>query len=118
MLNTWHPVFIFWGPDLICLYNDAYAASLGPEKHPFVLGKPASVAWPEAYPIVEPELKQVMAGGEATWQENNLVPIHRNGRIEEVYWTYSYGPIHDTDAPNGVGGVLTFISETPEPWQS
>jgi len=118
MLNTRRPVFIFLGPDLICLYNDAYAASLGPEKHPFVLGKPASVAWPEAYPIVEPELKQVMAGGEATWQENNLVPIHPNGRIEEVYWTYSYGPIHDTDALNGVGGVLTFISETPEPWQS
>jgi PAS domain S-box-containing protein len=112
MLTTRHPVFIFWGPELICLYNDAYAASMGPEKHPAILGMPASQAWPEAYPVVEPELKQVMAGGEATWKENNLVPIHRNGRIEEVYWTYSYGPIHDADAPNGVGGVLTFITET------
>ncbi|MFC1458455.1 PAS domain S-box protein [Microvirga arabica] len=112
MLTTRHPVFIFWGPEFVCLYNDAYAASLGPEKHPFVLGRPAPEAWPEAYPIVEPELKQVMAGGEATWQENNLVPIHRNGRIEEVYWTYSYGPIHEADAPHGVGGVLTFITET------
>ena len=53
-----------------------------------------------------------MAGGEATWQEDNLVPIHRNGRIEEVYWTYSYGPIHDVDAPHGVGGVLALITET------
>ena len=112
MLATRHPVFIFWGPELVCLYNDAYAASLGPEKHPFVLGRPAQVAWPEAYPIVEPELKQVMAGGEATWQENSLVPIRRNGRIEEVYWTYSYGPIHDADAPDGVGGVLALITET------
>jgi PAS domain S-box-containing protein len=112
MLATRHPVFIFWGPDLVCLYNDAYAASLGPEKHPFVLGRPASGAWPEAYPIVETELKQVMGGGEATWQENTLVPIRRNGRIEEVYWTYSYGPIHDADAPNGVGGILALITET------
>ena len=112
MLTTRHPVFIFWGPELVCLYNDAYAASLGPEKHPFVLGRPAPEAWPEAYPVVEPELKQVMAGGEATWQENALVPIHRNGRIEEVFWTYSYGPIHDADAPNGVGGVLALITET------
>jgi PAS domain S-box-containing protein len=112
MLTTRHPVFIFWGPELVCLYNDAYAASLGPEKHPFVLGRPAQEAWPEAYPIVEPELKQVMAGDEATWQENTLVPIHRNGRIEEVYWTYSYGPIHDADAPHGVGGVLALITET------
>jgi PAS domain S-box-containing protein len=112
MLTTRHPVFIFWGPELFCLYNDAYAASLGPEKHPFVLGRSAPEAWPEAYPLVEPELKQVMAGGEATWQESTLVPIRRNGRIEQVYWTYSHGPIHDADAPNGVGGVLTFITET------
>ncbi|MFC1456576.1 sensor histidine kinase [Microvirga arabica] len=112
MLTTRHPVFILWGPELICLYNDAYAASLGPEKHPFTLGTPAPIAWPEAYPIVEPELKQVMAGGEATWQEDYLVPIHRYGRMEEVYWTYSYGPIHNASAPNGVGGVLALIKET------
>jgi PAS domain S-box-containing protein len=112
MLTTRHPVFIFWGSELVCLYNDAYAASLGPEKHPSILGQPAVEAWPEAYPVVEPELKQVMAGGEATWQENTLVPIRRKGRIEEVYWTYSYGPIHDADAPNGVGGVLALITET------
>jgi PAS domain S-box-containing protein len=112
MLTTRHPVFIFWGPELIGLYNDAYAASLGLEKHPFILGKPAPEAWPEAYPIVEPELKQVMAGGEATWQENTLVPVRRNGRVEEVYWTYSYGPIHDAEAPNGVAGVLALITET------
>ncbi|HZH29118.1 MAG TPA: PAS domain-containing protein [Azospirillaceae bacterium] len=112
MLTTRHPVFIFWGPESICLYNDAYARSLGPEKHPSILGMGAREAWPEAYPLVEAELKQVMAGGEATWQENRLVPINRHGRIDEVYWTYSYGPIHDADAPNGVGGVLALITET------
>jgi len=114
MLTTRHPVFIFWGPELICLYNDGYAASLGPEKHPGILGMPAPQAWPEAYPIVAPELQQVMSGGGATWRENNLVPIHRHGRIEEVYWTYSYGPIPDAGAPNGVGGVLTLITETTQ----
>ncbi|HYF55481.1 MAG TPA: hybrid sensor histidine kinase/response regulator, partial [Salinarimonas sp.] len=41
MAATRHPVFIFWGPELACLYNDAYAASLGPEKHPAILGLPA-----------------------------------------------------------------------------
>src|SRR5690606_29802725 len=38
MLTTQHPVFIFWGPQLICFYNDAYCRSLGPEKHPGILG--------------------------------------------------------------------------------
>jgi hypothetical protein len=36
--TTRHPVFLFWGPELVCLYNDAYAASLGPEKHPAISG--------------------------------------------------------------------------------
>jgi PAS domain S-box-containing protein len=114
MLSTRHPVFVFWGPELICLYNDAYAASLGPEKHPSILGMPASAAWPEALPIIGPELGQVMAGGEATWQENRLVPINRHGRMEEVYWTYSFAPIHDAEAPNGVGGVLALVTETTQ----
>jgi hypothetical protein len=47
-----------------------------------------------------------MAGGGATWHENQLVPITRGGVREDVYWTYSYGPIDDEQAPHGVGGVL------------
>lgn len=52
--------------------------------------------------------------GWTTWHENHLVPIIRNGKLEEVYWTYSYGPIEDESAPNGVGGVLVVCSETIE----
>ena len=38
-----------------------------------------------------------MRGGGATWHENQLVPITRNGGREDVYWTYSYGPIDDDE---------------------
>ena len=55
-----------------------------------------------------------MTGGGATWQENALIPITRNGRREDVYWTYSYGPIDDEDAPNGIGGVLVVCTETTQ----
>jgi PAS domain S-box-containing protein len=55
-----------------------------------------------------------MSGGGPTWHENHLVPITRNGRLEEVYWTYSYGPIDDASAPNGVGGVLVVCTETTQ----
>src|SRR3954449_9523449 len=69
MLTAPHPVFIVWGDEFICFYNDAYAASLEPDKHPSMLGRPARDAWPEAFSVFGPELEQVMRGGEPTWQE-------------------------------------------------
>ncbi|HYD67129.1 PAS domain S-box protein [Azospirillum sp.] len=112
MLTTRHPVFIFWGPEHVCLYNDAYAASLGPEKHPSILGARGPEAWPEAWDVIGPQIGQVMAGGEPTWHEDQLVPITRHGRRDDVYWTYGYSPITDAGAPNGVGGVLVLCTET------
>lgn len=53
-----------------------------------------------------------MAGGEATWHENQYLPIIRHGELQEAYWTYSYGPIHDEAAPGGIGGVLVVCTET------
>ena len=114
LLNTGHPMYIWWGPELLCFYNDAYSRSLGPERHPGSLGRPAREVWAEIWDIIGPQIDQVMTGGGATWQENALVPITRNGRREEVYWTYSYGPIDDDDAPNGVGGVLVVCTETTD----
>ncbi len=112
MLNTGHPMYVFWGPQLACLYNDAYRLSIGPERHPSSLGQPARAVWDEIWPIIGPQIDQVMAGRGATWHENALVPITRNGKREDVYWTYSYGPIDDESAPHGVGGVLVVCTET------
>ncbi|HEY2752245.1 sensor histidine kinase [Phenylobacterium sp.] len=112
LLNTGHPMYIFWGPDGACLYNDAYSLSIGPERHPGSIGRPAREIWDEIWHIIGPQIAQVMAGKGATWHENQLVPITRRGRREEVYWTYSYGPIDDGGAPNGVGGVLVVCTET------
>ncbi len=114
LLNTGHPMYVWWGPQLLCFYNDAYRRSIGPERHPGSLGQPAREVWAEIWDIIGPQIEQVMTGGGATWQENALVPITRNGRREEVYWSYSYGPIDDDAAPNGVGGVLVVCTETTE----
>ena len=112
MLNTGHPMYIWWGEDLACLYNDAYRLSIGPERHPGSLGRPAREVWAEIWDIIGPQIEQVMSGGGATWHENQLVPITRHGRREDVYWTYSYGPIDDDAAESGVGGVLVVCTET------
>jgi len=114
MLTTQHPVFIFWGSELTCFYNDAYSRSLGPEKHPAILGVSANQAWPEIWHIIGPQIDQVKRGDAATWHENALVPILRHGALQDVYWTYSYGPIDEPAAPNGVGGVLVICTETTQ----
>jgi PAS domain S-box-containing protein len=114
LLTTNHPIFVFWGPQHICFYNDAYSRSLGPEKHPSILGAKGRQAWDEIWPIIGPQIEQVMAGGGATWHENQLIPITRHGQLDEVYWTYSYGPIDDESAASGVGGVLVICAETTD----
>ena len=114
MLNTGHPMYIFWGADGACLYNDAYRRSIGPERHPGSLGRAAREVWREIWDIIGPQFEQVLSGGGATWHEDHLVPITRYGRREDVYWTYSYSPIDDDTAPSGIGGVLVICTETTE----
>ena len=112
MLTTQHPIFIFWGPDHIQLYNDAYSRSFGPERHPSALGQRGRDCFDEIWHIIGPQIELVMEGRGATWHENHLVPTTRNGQRDDVYWTYSYSPIDEPAAAHGVGGVLVVCSET------
>ena len=69
LLTTNHPVFLFWGEQHICFYNDAYSRSLGPEKHPSMLGAPGRKAWDEIWDVIGPQIDLVMSGQGATWHE-------------------------------------------------
>ena len=104
ILNSKFPMFLFWGPELICFYNDAFRPSLGNDgKHPDALGKQGEIVWSEIWTVIKPMIDQVLSGGEATWSENQLIPFYRNGKMEDVYWTYSYSPVKDeTGKPSGV----------------
>jgi PAS domain S-box-containing protein len=114
ILNTRHPMFIWWGPRLIQFYNDAYRQSIGPERHPSALGQEGRACWDEIWPIIGPQIEKVMSGRGSTWNENALVPITRNGKREDVYWTYGYSPIDDALSPSGIGGVLVVCTETTQ----
>ena len=50
-----------------------------------------------------------MKRGEASWHEDQLVPIHRNGKLEDVYWTYGYSPVR---SGSDICGVLVVCTET------
>jgi PAS domain S-box-containing protein len=113
ILHSKFPMFLWWGTDLICFYNDAYRPSLGNDgKHPSILGMSAKEAWPEIWDVIKPLIDQVLNTGEATWHEDRLIPIYRNGRIEDVYWTFSYSPVYDDIGV--IGGVLVTCNETTE----
>ena len=111
VLHSRHPMFLFWGPELVQFYNDGYRPSLGRGgRHPRALGMRGEEFWTDIWDIIGPQTHQVMTTGEATWHENQLVAIERNGRMEEVYWTYSYSPVRDDDG--SIGGTLVVCQET------
>lgn len=113
LLNSRFPMFLFWGPEYLCFYNDAYRPSLGKEgKHPMILGMKGKEAWPEIWDTIHPLLDQVRTGGKSTWAENQLIPIYRNGRVEEVYWTFGYSPVKDEDGH--IAGVFVTCTETTD----
>ncbi len=111
LLTTNHPMFIWWGPGLIQFYNDAYRQTMGPERHPSALGQEGRECWAEIWDIIGPQIDLVMSGKGATWHEDQLVPVTRHGRREDVWWTYGYSPIEDAA---GVGGVLVVCNDVTE----
>ena len=113
ILNSRFPMFLFWGPEHTCFYNDAYRPSLGNDgKHPGILGSRGEDYWQEIWPFIKPLIDEVLAGGQASWNEDQLLPIYRNGKMEDVYWTFSYSPVNDES--NKPAGVFVTCVETTE----
>jgi signal transduction histidine kinase len=112
MLASRHPMFLWWGDDLVQFYNDGYRPSIREDKHPHALGQNGRDCWPEIWSIIGPQIDAVMTTGEATWHENQLVPINRNGKLEDVYWTYGYSPVRD--AAGSICGTLVVCTETTQ----
>jgi PAS domain S-box-containing protein len=113
LLASKHPMFLWWGAELIQFYNDGYRPSIRADKHPSALGQCGEECWPEIWPIIGPQIESVMSQGQSTWNTNQLVPINRNGKLEEVFWTYGYSPVRDKSGT--VQGTLVVCSETTEP---
>jgi diguanylate cyclase (GGDEF)-like protein/PAS domain S-box-containing protein len=110
MLSSKFPMFLAWGPDLICLYNDGFAEILGTE-HPSTLGRPLTELWPGIWPEIGPLIERALAG-EATFQENRKLVLIRKGHEEETYFTFSYSPVRDETG--GIGGLLCICTETTD----
>ncbi|HKG22190.1 MAG TPA: response regulator, partial [Blastocatellia bacterium] len=112
MLTSRQPMFVWWGQDLINLYNDAYKAIVG-GKHPEALGQPASLVWREIWDQVGPRAEYAMLKNEGTYDESLLLIMERNGYPEETYYTFSYSPV-----PNDQGGTGGIICANTDDTQS
>lgn len=113
VLSSQFPMFLWWGKELIQFYNDAYRPSLGNNgKHPLAMGQRGEECWPEIWDFIYPLIQKVLTTGESIWYEDLLLPIYRNGKMEDVYWTFSYSAVWDDDGK--INGVLVVCTETTD----
>jgi two-component sensor histidine kinase len=111
MLPAKAQIVLFWGPEFVALYNDAYAPTIG-EKHPRALGQPARQNWAELWDDLEPLLRRVLDTGETVFAKDRPFYIERHGYPENVYFDISYSPVRNETGE--IGGVLCIVSETTE----
>jgi signal transduction histidine kinase/PAS domain-containing protein len=109
LLNSLYPMFIFWGPHLVKIYNDAYRPMTG-TKHPWAFGRPGPEVWPEIWDTIGPMVERVFDRGEATWSDDLMLFLLRHGYLEESYFTFSYSPIRDESGR--VAGMFCAVTET------
>jgi signal transduction histidine kinase/FixJ family two-component response regulator len=114
VLANCSPMLLWWEPDFLSIYNDAYIPVLG-DKHPHAaLGKPLRECWSEVFPVLEPLVRSPLEGGPPTWMEDIMLEVNRFGFVEETHFTIGYSPVPDPKAPRGIGGVLATVHEITE----
>ena len=113
LLANRFPLLLWWGPDYVSIYNDAYRPILG-TKHPWALGQPVKDCWSEIWHVLQPLIDRPFNGGPATWIDDLSLEINRHGFVEETHFTVAYSPVPDECAPRGIGGVLATVHEITE----
>ena len=112
-LESRHPMLLWWGPELIQLFNDGFLPSFGESgRDRAALGARGREHWADVWPLIGNQIEGVIADGVATWYEDALIPIERNGKLDDVWWTYGYSPVRDETGK--VNGVLVVVQETTE----
>jgi hypothetical protein len=112
LLANRFPLLLWWGPDYISIYNDAYRPILG-TKHPRALGQPFREVWPEIAHVLTPLIDTPFNGGPATWMEDILLELNRHDFTEETHFTIAYSAVPDDTAPRGIGGSSRRSTKSP-----
>ncbi len=111
VLESRYPMYIAWGRDFVQFYNDGYLPILG-AKHPAALGQRSRETFAEIWEFIGPMFEEVMRSGSPTYLEDQILPLDRNGYVEECYFTFCYSAVRTETGD--VGGVFVTCSETTE----
>ncbi len=110
MLASRFPMFVLWGENYVCLYNDSYIPILG-KRHPESLGQPFREVFPEIWPAAQP-LALRASSGESLYFESLPLRLTRNNFEEDATFTLSAAPVRNS--AGGVDGILCTCMETTE----
>ena len=110
LLANRFPLLLWWGPDYISIYNDAYRPILG-DKHPAALGMPFREVWPEVAETLMPLIDAPFSGGPSSWSDHIMLEVRRHGFTEETHFTFAYSPVPDDAVKSGIGGVMATVQE-------
>lgn len=110
ILASRQPMWLWWGPQLINFYNDAYLPIIG-ARHPGALGQPAHLVWPEIWDQIQGRIAAAMAG-QSSYAEAELLLMERSGYAEETYFTFSFSPVPSDDG--SIGGILCANTDDTE----
>ncbi len=112
LLSSPSALLLLWGPDLRCIYNDAYLAIIQ-DRHPAALGDSLKNVWPEAWSFNQPTFERVMRHGESFFLEDQLFRIRRkNNELEDSWFTASFSPVYLADG--SIGGAQVVSMETTQ----
>ena len=118
MLRLPSAALLFWGPNLIQIYNDSFR-NLMDGKHPKGLGQRASECWPEVWGFLEPVCEAVMQRGESLTFDEQRFLLSCNGASEELFFKLTCSPLPGAmpiDAKGSLpGGVFVTVAERAEP---
>src|SRR5471030_1167311 len=108
LLATPVPLVMLWGRAGYMIYNDAYSVFAG-GRHPYLLGAPVELGWPEVASFNRNVLQTCLAGGTLSYRNKELVLL-RNGKPEDVWMDLYYSPVAGDDQQPA--GVLAIVVET------
>ncbi|MDY4301922.1 ATP-binding protein [Pseudomonas salmasensis] len=110
MLASPVPMVMLWGRAGYMIYNDSYSAFAG-GRHPYLLGTPVELGWPEVAEFNRHVVDTCLAGGTLSFNNKELV-LSRHGQPESVWLDLYYSPVAgDNQQP---AGVLAIVVETTE----
>ena len=108
VLDNRFEMILLWGPQLLQIYNDAYARLMR-DKHPTYLGHPTRECWPEVWHFNGPIYERVMTQGDSVYLEDQPYRLQLDGGERELSLSISYSPVR---GPRGdILGVMVTLTD-------